>query len=49
MNLKNLEKALKKINFEVRSILNVIDQYIISSLIKKNAKAKVKLAILSYE
>ena len=44
-----LEKGLKKIHSEVCSILDVIDQYIISNLIKKNIKAKVKSTILTHE
>ena len=44
-----LEKQLKKIHSEVCSISNVIDQYIISSLIKKNVKAMVKSTILTHE
>ena len=42
-----LEKEFKKIHSEVCFILNVIDQYIISSLIKKNVKAMVKSPILT--
>ena len=44
-----LEKELKKIHSEVCSILNVTDQYIISSLIKDSVKAMVKSTILTYE
>ena len=44
-----LEKEFKKIYSEACSILNVIDQYIISSLIKKNVKAMVKSPILTNE
>ena len=40
---------MKKIDSEVCSILNVIDQYIISSVIKKNVKAMVKSTILTHE
>ena len=44
-----LEKEFKKIYSEACSILNVIDQYIISSLIKKNVKAMVKSTVLTHE
>ena len=48
-SLTQLEKELKKIHSKVCSILNVVDQYIISSLIKKNVKAMVKSTILTIE
>ena len=44
-----LEKEFEKIHSKVCSILNVIDQYITSSLIKKNVKAMVKSRILTHE
>ena len=44
-----LEKEFQKNHSEVCFILNVIDQYIISGLIKKNVKAMVKSPILINE
>ena len=44
-----LEKEFEKIHSKVCSILNVIDQYITSSLIKKNVKAMVKSRMLTHE
>ena len=39
----------KRVHSEVCSILNVIDQYIISSSIEKNVKAMLKSRILTRE
>ena len=47
INVPNWE--LKKIHSEICSILNVIDQYIISRLIKKNVKTMVKSTMLTLE
>ena len=47
--LYKLGKEFKKNYVQVCSVLNVIDQYIISSLMKKNVKAMVKLTILTHE
>ena len=47
--LYKLGKEFKKNYVQVCSVLNVIDQYIISSLMKKSVKAMVKLTILTHE
>ena len=47
--LYKLGKEFKKNYVHVCSVLNVIDQDIISSLMKKNVKAMVKLIILTHE
>ena len=44
-----LEKELKKNHSKVCSIFNVIDQYIVSSLIKKNVMVMVKSIVLIHE